>query len=131
MDENNKDDVIKNDNNNIEANDQTIEKTETNVVKEEHYKKYSIASIVLGILSIVLSSFFHISILCGIIAIGFGVSSVKSGKKVLSIIGIISGAIGIVLTAVAAINLLSFITSSSFRFITALFEELKKITSLF
>ena len=29
MDENNKDDVIKNDNNNIEANDQTIEKTET------------------------------------------------------------------------------------------------------
>ena len=100
-------------------------------VKEEHYKKYSIASIVLGILSIVLSSFFHTSILCGIIAIGFGVSSVKSGKKVLSIIGIISGAIGIVLTAVVAINLLSFITSSSFRFITALFEELKKITSLF
>lgn len=100
-------------------------------VKEEHYKKYSIASIVLGILSIVLSFFFHISILCGIIAIGFGVSSVKSGKKVLSIIGIISGAIGIVLTAVVAINLLSFITSSSFRFITALFEELKKITSLF
>ena len=78
-------------------------------VKEEHYKKYSIASIVLGIL----------------------VSSVKSGKKVLSIIGIISGAIGIVLTAVVAINLLSFITSSSFRFITELFEELKKITSLF
>lgn len=55
----------------------------------------------------------------------------KSGKKVLSIIGIISGAIGIVLTAVVAINLLSFITSSSFRFITELFEELKKITSLF
>ncbi len=100
-------------------------------VKEEHYKKYSIASIVLGILSILLSSFFHISILCGIIAIGFGVSSVKSGKKVLSIIGIISGAIGIVLTAVIAINLLSFITSSSFRFITELFEELKKITSLY
>ena len=31
MDENNKDDVIKNDNNNIEANNQTIEKTETNI----------------------------------------------------------------------------------------------------
>lgn len=100
-------------------------------VKEEHYKKYSIVSIVLGILSIVLSSFFNISILCGIIAIGLGVSSVKNGNKVLSIIGIISGAIGIVLTAVIAINLLSFITSSSFSFITALFEELKKITSLF
>lgn len=100
-------------------------------VKEEHYKKYSIASSILGIVSIVLASFFHISVLCGIIAIGFGASSVKNGKKVLSIIGIISGAIGIVLTAVIAINLLSFITSSSFRFITALFEELKKITSLY
>lgn len=98
---------------------------------EEHYKKYSIASSILGIVSIVLASFFHISILCGIIAIGFGVSSVKSGKKVLSIIGIISGAIGIVLTAVAAINLLSFVVGSSFSFITAVFEELKKITSLY
>ena len=39
MDENNKDDVIKNDNNNIEANDQTIEKTETNVVKEDDIGK--------------------------------------------------------------------------------------------
>ena len=78
--------------------------------KEEHYKKYSIASSILGIVSIVLASFFHISVLCGIIAIGFGASSVKNGKKVFSIIGIISGAIGIVLTAVIAINLLSFIT---------------------
>lgn len=98
--------------------------------KEEHYKKYSIASIVLGIISIVLAYFFHISVLCGIIAIGFGVSSVKNGKKVFSIIGIILGAIGIVLTAVIAINLLSFVASSSFSFITAVFEELKKITSL-
>lgn len=98
--------------------------------KEEHYKKYSIASIVLGIISIVLAYFFHISVLCGIIAIGFGASSVKNGKKVFSIIGIILGAIGIVLTAVIAINLLSFVAGSSFSFITAVFEELKKITSL-
>lgn len=54
----------------------------------------------------------------------------KNGKKVFSIIGIILGAIGIVLTAVIAINLLSFVASSSFSFITAVFEELKKITSL-
>lgn len=98
---------------------------------EEHYKKYSIASMVLGIISIVLASFFHISVLCGIIAIGFGASSVKNGKKALSIIGIILGVIGIVLTAVIAINLLSFVASSSFSFITAVFEELKKITSLY
>ncbi len=35
MDENNKDDVIKNDNNNIEANDQTIEKNETNIEEKK------------------------------------------------------------------------------------------------
>lgn len=99
--------------------------------KEEHYKKYSIASSILGIVSIVLASFFRISVLCGIIAIGFGASSVKNGKKVFSIIGIILGAIGIVLTAVITINLLSFVVGSSFSFITAVFEELKKITSLY
>lgn len=54
----------------------------------------------------------------------------KNGKKVLSIVGIILGDIGIVLTVVTAINLLSFVAGSSFSFITAVFEELKKITSL-
>ena len=55
----------------------------------------------------------------------------KNGRKVFSTIGIILGAIGIVLTAVITINLLSFVVGSSFSFITAVFEELKKITSLY
>ena len=93
MDENNKDDVIKNDNNNIEANDQTIEKTETNVVKEEQpvqkqenvnnsnttanqqqkdKKGFSIAALVLGIVAIVLCCVWYISITCAILDIVFG-----------------------------------------------------------
>ena len=81
--------------------------------KEEHYKKYSIASSILGIVSIV----FHIPILCGTLAIGLGVLSMKNGRKVFSTIGIILGAIGIVLTAAITINVLSFVASSSLTFI--------------
>ena len=102
MDENNKDDVIKNDNNNIEANDQTIEKTETNVVKEEQpvqkqenvnnnnttanqqqkdKKGFSIAALVLGIVAIVLCCVWYISIPCGILAIVFGTIGLRSSKR--------------------------------------------------
>ena len=66
-----------------------------------------------GIVSIV----FHIPILCGTLAIGLGVLSMKNGRKVFSTIGIILGAIGIVLTAAITINVLSFVASSSLTFI--------------
>lgn len=98
--------------------------------KEEHYKKYSIASLVLGILSISLAYFFHISILCVIIAICFGVVSVKKGKKNFSIIGIVLGTIGIISTAIIAIKLLSFVVGSLFIFIKELFDKLKLLTNL-
>lgn len=113
MDENNKDDVIKNDNNNIETNDQTIEKTETNVVKEEQpvqkqetannsnktanqpqkdKKGFSIAALVLGVVAIVLSCVWYISITCAILAIVFGTIGLKSSKKGMSIAGYSIGA---------------------------------------
>lgn len=41
----------------------------------------------------------------------------KNGRKVFSTIGIILGAIGIVLTAAITINVLSFVVSSSLTFI--------------
>jgi len=124
MDENNKDDVIKNDNNNIEANDQTIEKTETNVVKEEQpvqkqenvnnnnttanqqqkdKKGFSIAALVLGIVAIVLCCVWYISIPCGILAIVFGTIGLRSSKRGMSIAGIITGVIGMILSIVLVI----------------------------
>ena len=119
MDENNKDDVLKNDNNNIEANDQTIEKTETNVVKEEQpvqkqenvnnnnttanqqqkdKKGFSIAALVLGIVAIVLCCVWYISIPCGILAIVFGTIGLRSSKRGMSISGIVTGIIGIIIS---------------------------------
>ena len=84
---------------------------QTKVVRKSIIK--SIVAIVLGIVSIV----FHIPILCGTLAIGLGVLSMKNGRKVFSTIGIILGAIGIVLTAAITINVLSFVASSSLTFI--------------
>ena len=116
MDANNKDDVIKNDN---EVNDQTIEKTETNVVKEEQpvqkqenvnnnnttanqpqkdKKGFSIAALVLGVVAIVLSCVWYISITCAILAIVFGTIGLKSSKKGMSIAGIITGISGIIIS---------------------------------
>ena len=121
MDANIKDDVIKND---IEANDQTIEKTETNVVKEEQpvqkqenvnnnnttanqpqkdKKGFSIAALVLGVVAIVLSCVWYISITCAILAIVFGTIGLKSSKKGMSIAGIITGVIGMILSIVLVI----------------------------
>lgn len=93
---------------------------------KELYKKYSIVSIILGIVSIVLVSFFHISILCGIMAIGFGASSVKKGKKILSIIGIVLGIIGMILTTIIAINFLAFVIGGSGNLISDLIKILRK-----
>lgn len=139
MDENNKDDVIKNDN---EVNDQTIEKTETNieeikkdadtnlvdnkiskpdsqpvpqVVKEtkqetannsnktanqpqKDKKGFSIAALVLGVVAIVFSCVWYISITCAILAIVFGTIGLKSSKKGMSIAGIITGISGIIIS---------------------------------
>lgn len=103
----------------------------TNTAPANDKKGFSIAALVLGIIALVLCCIWYVSIPCGIIALILGIIGLKSSKRGMSIAGIITGVIGIVLTAVVAINLLSFITSSSFRFITELFEELKKITSLF
>lgn len=137
MDANIKDDVIKNDN---EVNDQTIEKTETNieeikkdadtnlvdnkiskpdsqpapqVVKEtkqetanqpqKDKKGFSIAALVLGVVAIVLSCVWYISITCAILAIVFGTIGLKSSKKGMSIAGIITGVIGMILSIVLVI----------------------------
>ncbi len=55
---------------------------------------FAIASLVLGILSIVLSCLWFISIPCGILAIIFGGLGMKSEKRGLAIAGIVTGIIG-------------------------------------
>ena len=144
MDENNKDDVIKNDSNNIETNEQTIEKTETNVVKEEQpvqkqdtannnnatanqqpkdKKGFSIAALVLGIVAIVLCCVWYISIPCGILAIVFGTIGLRSSKRGMSISGIVTGIIGMIISIFIILML-----GEIMNVLTSIFDSFNTIT---
>lgn len=132
MDENNKDDVVKN-----EVDNKVIEKSETKIdevkiepapeLKEEQpvqkqdranntnlnqeskdKKGFSIAALVLGIVAIALTCIWYISIPCGILAIVFGVIGLKSSRRGMSISGIITGIIGMIISIFIIVMLFIF-----------------------
>ena len=79
------------------------EEPKVEVVKEEPAKDkkgFSIASLVLGIVAIVLCCLWYISIPCGILAIVFGILGIKSSKKGMSIAGLTTGGIGLFISIV-------------------------------
>ena len=71
--------------------------TTTSSTPAEEQKGLSVASLVLGIISLVLSCFWYISIPCSILAIVLGAVGMKKGGKGMGIAGIVLGAITIVL----------------------------------
>ncbi len=76
-------------------------------------KGMAIASMVLGILSIVACCYWYLALICGIAAIVLGIlHNKKNGSCGMSIAGIVCGIIGVVLTVVflvlAAIGLAAF-----------------------
>lgn len=93
------------DDNNEEVKKETIEvvreepevKRETNEPEKDR-KGFAIASMVLGIIALVLFCIVYISIPCAILALIFGILSVKSSKRGMAIAGITTGAIGFILT---------------------------------
>ncbi len=93
------------DDNNEEVKKETIEvvreepeiKQETKDVEKDR-KGFAIASMVLGIIALVLFCIVYISIPCAILALIFGILSVKSSKRGMAIAGITTGAIGFILT---------------------------------
>lgn len=60
-------------------------------------KGLAIASMVLGIIALVLFCIWYISIPCAILALVFGILSLKSSKRGMAIAGISTGAVGFVL----------------------------------
>ena len=72
-----------------------------NPVKDK--KGFSIAALVLGIMAILLSCLCFISVPCGIVAIILGVLGIKSSKRGMSITGITTGGIGIVISIILLI----------------------------
>ncbi len=74
-------------------------------------KGLSIASMVLGIISVVLCCFAYISIPCAILAIIFGIVGMKKGGKGMGIAGLVLGIIAIALYALAVVGVLSLGTA--------------------
>lgn len=73
---------------------------EAKVVKEpkKERKGFCIASMVLGIIALVLFWMWYIAIPCAILAIIFGALGVKSQGKGMAIAGLVTGSIGLVVS---------------------------------
>ena len=108
-------DTNTNENSGTTINTGTTIETGTNIEEEKAKNKgggFGIAAIILGIVSIVLSCIWYISVPAGILGIIFGILGLKTVKRGLSIGGIVTSAIGILLTIVLIIAINNFINSS-------------------
>lgn len=104
--------------------DITPENKTENEAKQETKKDrkgFAIASMVLGIVALVLFCIWYISIPCGILAIIFGILSVKSTGKGMAIAGLITGGIG---TAIAFIIFMAIFTIGFIAGITEAIDEI-------
>jgi len=77
----------------------------------EEKKGLSIASMVLGIISVVLFCFWYLALPCAILAIIFGVLGRKQGGKGMATAGLVLGIIAIAIALLAVFGLLSFISA--------------------
>lgn len=88
-----------------ETKEKTEETTQTSESQEQSNvedtrKGLSIASLVLGIVSILFVSRFIIAVACGVLAIIFGIKGKKRGGQGMATAGFITGIIGLSLQAV-------------------------------
>lgn len=97
--ENNEENKIETVKENVEETVQTNQPQEQNII-EDNRKGLSIASLVLGIVSILLVSKFIIAVACGILAIIFGIKGKKRGGKGMAAAGFITGIIGLSLQVI-------------------------------
>ena len=74
---------------------------------KQESKGLSIASMVLGIISLVLCCFIYISLPCAILAVIFGIVGMKKGGKGMGIAGLVLGIITLAILALGALGIFS------------------------
>ncbi|MCI8384665.1 MAG: DUF4190 domain-containing protein [Clostridia bacterium] len=94
----------------IEIENVKKEETNTKVIQEpkKDKKGFCIASMVLGIVSLVFFCAWYISIPCAILAIIFGILGIKTPTKGMAIAGLVTGSIGFVVSIAIIIFLVIF-----------------------
>lgn len=95
----------------MEENSNINENVTNNNSVTKDRKGFAIAALVLGIVAIVLSCLWYISIPCGILALIFGILGRKSSKKGMSIAGLVTGVIGMIISIVILVVLVANIFS--------------------
>lgn len=79
------------------------------IISAKSRKGYCIASLVLGIISLVFNCcFWYIAIPCAILAVIFGILGIKAKEKDMAIAGLITGAITIAMMILIMVFLVSF-----------------------
>ena len=68
--------------------------------QKEDKKGFCIASLVLGIVTLIFFCIWYISIPCGILAIIFGILGIKSTGKGMAVAGLTTGTIGLVISII-------------------------------
>ena len=88
---------------------ENAENVKSENIKTEESKKdkkgFCIASLVLGIVTLIFFCIWYISIPCGILSIVFGIIGLKSVNRGMAIAGLITGSIGLVISALIVIFL--------------------------
>lgn len=107
MEENKKEIIDITPENKVETEIENKVENKTKQEPEKDRKGFAIASMVLGLVSIVLFCVWFISIPCGILAIIFGILSFSSSKKGMAIAGFITGGIGIFISFIIFVFLFS------------------------
>ncbi len=87
------------------------EENKTTQTVEQESKGLSIASMVLGIISVVLFCIWYISIPCAILAIIFGVIGKNKGAKGMAIAGLVLGIVAIAIVLIIILTGATLISS--------------------
>ena len=72
---------------------------------------FSIASLVLGILAIILFCVYYISLLCAILAIIFGAIGKSKGGRGMAVAGLVLGIISVALDVLVIVGVISVFTT--------------------
>lgn len=109
----------------MEENKEILENNNNTQENKKDRKGFSIAALVLGIVSLVFFCIWYISIPCGILAIIFGILSLKSTRRGMSIAGLITGSIGVVVSIILTILVVIGLIAGTSTGLKALEEELE------